>query len=386
MNVLYCIYELNSFKSTFQHSMNSLITGVKLKSHVVFRPGGLYPSHMMFKLLLSLTLLLEIFHVKCAEIASQETYSSESDDIFFDPFLNDNPNHFDELYKPNKRPRIIPNELLYPFTFNFGVTRSRPINTVPENIPAKAVPVPAVSRAEKMYGLDNLGDLSEVLVKEWSFEVSKALLLDRYRLETGLSYSPEINWDYLDRSQIPERYAGVVINSKSLECDKIYKNSEIIYNIHFVSQINPQQTHKAALQELWVDLRNLCAAQTQSKFGYHRCIVHNWPEDVDLTKRYWNSDEITRIKSCMNVLKFEVPQVESSDDQLKIWRIESKNLRDDLFMIFREQHPGKRFLFKNYDIQFWPEDVRVDKYDWTRREIQKIRENIDKLRFIEKTA
>ena len=341
---------------------------------------------MMFKLLLSLTLLLEIFHVKCAEIDNKDTLSSESDDIFFDPFLNDNPNHFDELYKPNKRPRIIPNEVLYPFTFTFGATRSRMINTVPEDILAKAVPVPAVTSVERMYGLDNLGDLSEILVKEWSFEASKALLLDRYRLETGLSYSPEINWDYLDRSEIPARYAGVVINSKSLECEKIYKNPEIIYNIHFLSQVKPQQNYKEAVYELWGDLRKLCAAQTQSTIGYQRCIVHNWPEGVDLSKKYWTIDEIKRIKSCMNVLRFEVPRFESSDEQFRAGRIESKNLRDDLFMLFCEQHPGKRFLIKNYDIQFWPENVRIDKYEWSGRDIQKIRENLDKLRFIEKTA
>ena len=351
-----------------------------------FRPGGgLYPSHMMFKLLLSLTLLLEIFHVKCAENYITDTYSSESDDIFFDPFLNDNPNHFDELYKPNKRPRIIPNELLYPFTFTFGVTHSRLINTIPEDIFAKAVPVPAVSSVENIYGLDNLGDLSGILVMEWNFETSKTLLLDRYRLETGLSYSPEINWDYLDRSQIPARYAGVVINSTSLECDKIHKNPEIIYNIHFVSQVKPQQNWKETLYELWGDLRKLCAAQTQSTTGYSRCIVHNWPEGVDFAKKYWTMDEVKRIRSCMNVLSFEVPQFESSDDQSRVGRIESKKLRDDLFMLFREQHPGKRFLIKNYDIQFWPENVRIDKYEWSGRDIQKIRENFDKLRFIEKT-
>ena len=43
---------------------------------------------------------------------------------------------------------------------------------------------------ESMYGLDILGDLSEIL---WSFEVSKAFLLGRYRLETGLSCSSEIS-------------------------------------------------------------------------------------------------------------------------------------------------------------------------------------------------
>ena len=56
----------------------------------------------------------------------------------------------------------------YPFTF--GATRSRLINTVPEDILAKAVPITAVSSVESMYGLDILGDLSEILVKEWSFD------------------------------------------------------------------------------------------------------------------------------------------------------------------------------------------------------------------------
>ena len=67
---------------------------------------------------------------------------------------------------------------------------------------------------ESMYGLDILGDLSEILVKEWSFEVSKALLLGRYRLETGLSCSSEqkligIIWIVLE---FIARYADVVIN------------------------------------------------------------------------------------------------------------------------------------------------------------------------------
>ena len=56
--------------------------------------------------------------------------------------------------------------------------------------------------------------------------------------------------------------------------------------------------------------------------------------------------------------------------KLKLAELNPKNLRDDLYMIFREQHPGKRFLIKITIFNSGPRMSGVDKYDWTRREFK----------------
>ena len=64
------------------------------------------------------------------------------------------------------------------------------------------------------------------------------MIFERFRLETGRPFATRIDWDLLDRSQIPEKYNYVPLKSETVSNQLIYKNPEIINNIHFYRTSN----------------------------------------------------------------------------------------------------------------------------------------------------
>ena len=58
------------------------------------------------------------------------------------------------------------------------------------------------------------------------------MISERFKLETGQPSEAKIDWRLLDRSQI-QKYNNVPLNSATVNNKLVYKNPEIIDNIHF---------------------------------------------------------------------------------------------------------------------------------------------------------
>ena len=89
-----------------------------------------------------------------------------------------------------------------------------------------------ISKASQ-YGLDALGDLDDILIQSWTRDEIYRVLLERFREETGNPQAFKIDWHLLDRRLIPSRYDGIEINGITKQLSQVYKNPEIINNIHF---------------------------------------------------------------------------------------------------------------------------------------------------------
>ena len=84
------------------------------------------------------------------------------------------------------------------------------------------------------YGIGELGDLGNVLDHSMSQYSTNVFLLNRFREETCNLEARRIDWSLLDRSDVPPRYDGCVINGKSIfQLSSFFKNPEIVSNIHF---------------------------------------------------------------------------------------------------------------------------------------------------------
>ena len=71
------------------------------------------------------------------------------------------------------------------------------------------------------------------LIKSWNKKQVYALLLERFRLETGNPTAKAIDWSKLNCRDIPIQYGRYKINCVSMKNEKFYKNREIVDNIHF---------------------------------------------------------------------------------------------------------------------------------------------------------
>ena len=72
------------------------------------------------------------------------------------------------------------------------------------------------------------------LDESMTYEETHNILVIRYREESGEKDAFRINWKLLDRRAIPARYKDLKISSRTLILRVIYKNPEIINNIHFL--------------------------------------------------------------------------------------------------------------------------------------------------------
>lgn len=71
------------------------------------------------------------------------------------------------------------------------------------------------------------------LDESMTYEETHDILVMRYREESGEKDAFRINWKLLDRRDIPAKYKDLKIYSRTLVLRVIYKNPEIINNIHF---------------------------------------------------------------------------------------------------------------------------------------------------------
>ena len=93
----------------------------------------------------------------------------------------------------------------------------------------------AVSRSSQL-GIKQLGDLTDILEPSWTKQEVHDFILKRYRKETGYANSQKIIWNFLDRRDIPAKYDTIEINNLSMNSQKIYRNPEIISNVHFFNR------------------------------------------------------------------------------------------------------------------------------------------------------
>ena len=64
------------------------------------------------------------------------------------------------------------------------------------------------------------------------------MMFERFRLETGRLSATKIDWGLLDRRQVPKKYKNVPLKSATVNSSLIFKNPEIIDNIHFYRTSN----------------------------------------------------------------------------------------------------------------------------------------------------
>ena len=82
--------------------------------------------------------------------------------------------------------------------------------------------------------LEKMECLKNVVLKKENFKKEMmAILLARYKMESDQPYAKQIRMNLLDRRNIPAKYNDVTLNSASVSHQLIFKNPEIIDNIHF---------------------------------------------------------------------------------------------------------------------------------------------------------
>ena len=100
-----------------------------------------------------------------------------------------------------------------------------------------------VERSEKLpikptKRTSRLENLNGILDKTMTYEETYETLLSRFRQESGQSTAETINWKLLDRRDIPSRYDVITIDKYSICLQRLYKNPEIVNNIHFSNPMN----------------------------------------------------------------------------------------------------------------------------------------------------
>ena len=103
-------------------------------------------------------------------------------------------------------------------------------------------------------GIRQLGNLNDILDNSMTYEGTYEILLNRFRHETGQSGAVTINWSLLDRRDIPAKYDGLVFSKFNLSLQSLYKNPEIVSNIHFFNPNGLEKvSHKRKIEELEYD-------------------------------------------------------------------------------------------------------------------------------------
>ena len=151
-----------------------------------------------------------------------------------------------------------------------------------------------------------------------TYEVFKKIVAERFRAECGYTYGKNINWMLLNKRSIPLKYNEVPLNSRTIRSPLIYRNREILDNIHFCSNdqsdlkdkvksqnpiyqsLNQKLAGKNTMERSQI-LKNELKALLQrqypgTKLHPNLFNILNWPKGVTQTKTHWSSLE-TKIDS-----------------------------------------------------------------------------------------
>ena len=80
------------------------------------------------------------------------------------------------------------------------------------------------------FGFDTLENIPRF---DWKPQYVHARILERFRQEAGDSEASYVRWNLLDRSQLPAKYNDIVFCSDTFRRCDIFRNQEIIDNLHF---------------------------------------------------------------------------------------------------------------------------------------------------------
>lgn len=122
---------------------------------------------------------------------------------------------------------------------------------------------------------DELGLIDSV--SEFPREDSKrrkeimAGLLERFKLESGWQKAKVIDWNQLDRSQIPVKYDGIIINGSTMRITRFFRNPEIVNNVHFTRYTEEELVRKSKIHTAnkWQKIKNT-RAEPEDKIEYDR--------------------------------------------------------------------------------------------------------------------
>ena len=267
------------------------------------------------------------------------------------------------------------------------------------------------SSKEKRKFLNEIECLTNATLKEDYYKKFVGLMiLNRFKVESGQPSAKYINWRLLDRSQVPAKYKNVPLNAGTFSSKLIYKNPEIMDNIHFYwrfPEFNAESMRKFnAYNHEFHGLKQKdtnCANCDKLEFDDHSLdISEAFDFDIhcgDLEKlgKSANEDDencfdcesecsiesMTILESSRNsskVLKdVSFPRI----DKMTIYDLRKK-MNADLQNLFEVQYPGKIYKRREYEIQNWPEGVCITPDRWRRKEIEKIRENMHEFVFVKR--
>lgn len=103
--------------------------------------------------------------------------------------------------------------------------------------------------SEQELGLDALGSLAGILNPDWNKRAVLQRCLEVFREETGEEQARIVQWSLFDRRDIPPRYDGIPINSRTMSLTKFFKNPEIVDNIHFFKPPTHRETQPKRKRE-----------------------------------------------------------------------------------------------------------------------------------------
>ena len=217
---------------------------------------------------------------------------------------------------------------------------------------------------------------SATLRDDYNLSTTRSLIFDRFKEESGKVDAKKIDWRYLDRRQVPEKYDNVPLNGASTSQMLVYKNPEIIDNIHFYkicSEMLPrncfidgsslcddnsvQYADKHEFDELKIDenlleFDNEPEIEIRSRDSDQLCELAN-NNDVLLEEEDCLSecsmDSVSILESCLHVKK---PAFLMED----ICELRRK-LKAELNNLFKAQHPDKTLKLRDYEIRDWPEGI-----------------------------
>ena len=258
-----------------------------------------------------------------------------------------------------------------------------------------------------------------VLNEEYKLKLVRDLLFDRFKEESGRPYSKKIDWLLLNRSQIPKKYENVPLNSKSLRYESIYKNPEIVDNIHFFDCLNPNRNNtgisngnlakvEIRSSELENEIKDSITQDNGNEYFSDKADdledfeIGNVDLDFDITNddmekmlRTLNDSSVdVIIDECQSERSVEFTSEQEPDLKTSptsslchknIYELRSI-IKADLNALFKAQHPNDELKMRQYDVINWPEYVGLNSTKWNRNDIKILCETMDKFVFVKRST
>ena len=156
------------------------------------------------------------------------------------------------------------------------------LNRINESIPLfYFIPRETVESVYQIIGLDKMDCLTTAVVDaNLSYRSVYKSILERFKAETGRFNVKRVNWKYLDRSRIPEKYDQVPMNSKTIASQLVFKNPEIVNNIHFFRESAFEENNfEIDYRELQKLLQNDSESNTEIREGcFDQIILDNFDD------------------------------------------------------------------------------------------------------------